>query len=156
MESMVSYLFLVSLILHDREDLLSDYSILEKAQKYRDSLPEVTSPDVLKCLDIIIRTCKTYAISPEVKKTREETNEMESALELARNRMKLGYTLPDGSFTAQSSVGLRNTMRTSPEEEIRKAAYEGLRTIGPFVCENGFVEIVKLRNKLAKARRECL
>jgi hypothetical protein len=34
---------------------------------------------------------------------------------------------------------------------VRKSAYEGLRTIGPFVCDNGFVEIVKLRNKLARA-----
>jgi Zn-dependent oligopeptidase len=42
-------------------------------------------------------------------------------------------------------------MSTSDDEMVRKAAYEGLRAIGPFVCENGFVEIINLRNKLAKA-----
>jgi hypothetical protein len=42
-------------------------------------------------------------------------------------------------------------MRTSKDEAIRKAAYEGLRSVGPFVLENGFVEIIKLRNKMAKS-----
>jgi hypothetical protein len=65
--------------------------------------------------------------------------------------MQLGYTLPDGSFHPMSSVGLRNEMRTSKDEAIRKAAYEGLRSIGPFVLDNGFVEIIKLRNKMAKS-----
>lgn len=41
-------------------------------------------------------------------------------------------------------------MRTADDEVTRKAAYQGLRTIGPFVCDNGFLEVVKLRNKLAK------
>jgi hypothetical protein len=40
-------------------------------------------------------------------------------------------------------------MRTSKDEAIRKAAYEGL-SVGPFVLENGFVEIIN-RNKMAKS-----
>jgi Zn-dependent oligopeptidase len=132
--------------------LLSDYSTVEKAQKLKDSLPEEVAPnDLIKCLDIIIRTCKCYATSPDNKEIRESTNKMESELEMKRNRMKLGYTLPDGSFTSMSSVGLRNMMTMDEDEVKRKAAYEGLCTIGPFVCENGFVEIIKLRNKLAKS-----
>jgi oligoendopeptidase F len=134
----------------EMEDLLSDYSIVEKAEQYRSSLPDVASEDLKKCLDIIIRTCKCYSTSPENKKIREETSKKESELEMARNRLKLGFTLKD-TFTAMSSVGLRNTLRTAPDEETRKAAYEGLRSIGPFVCENGFVDIIKLRNKLAKS-----
>ena len=72
-------------------------------------------------------------------------------MEVKRNRMRLGRTLEDGTFEALSSVGLRNLMSTNKDEAVRKCAYEGLRTIGPFVCENGFVEIIKLRNELAKA-----
>jgi hypothetical protein len=134
-----------------REDLLSDYSVVEKAQAFRESLPDETLVDLVKCLDMIIRTCKCYSTSPENKKIREETSQKESELEMNRNRMKLGYTDKEGAFKAMSSVGLRNTMRTTPEEETRKAAYEGLRNIGPFVCENGFVDIIKMRNKLAKS-----
>jgi hypothetical protein len=135
----------------EMENLLSDYTAVEKAQAFRDSLPDTASVDLVKCLDIIIRTCKCYSTSPENKKIREETSRKESELEMSRNRMKLGYTDKEGVFKGMSSVGLRNTMRTAPEEETRKAAYEGLCSIGPFVCENGFVDIIKMRNKLAKS-----
>jgi hypothetical protein len=131
---------------------MSDYGTVEKAEKLRESLPELAPNDLVKCLDIIIRTCKCYATSPDIKEIRESTSKMESELEMKRNRMKLGYTLPDdGSFHTMSSVGLRNLMSTNEDEVKRKAAYEGLRNIGPFICENGFVEIIKLRNKLAKS-----
>ena len=134
-----------------RENLLTDYSTIEKAEKLCDSLPDVAPNDLTKCLDIIIRTCKCYATSPEIKGVREATSKMESELEMKRNRMKLGRTKVDGTFEELSSVGLRNLMTTHKDESVRKSAYEGLRAIGPFVCENGFVEIIKLRNKLAKA-----
>jgi hypothetical protein len=139
----------------EKEDLLSDYGNVEKAQALMDALPEGSSEDLTKCLAIIVRTCKIYSTSPEIKEIRDATSEKESQLEMKRNRMDLGYKLPtsDGKFqkVAMSSVGLRNVMSTNADESTRKAAYEGLRTIGPFVCENGFVEIIKLRNKLAKA-----
>jgi hypothetical protein len=48
-----------------------------------------------------------------------------------------------GAFKEMSSVGLRNTMKTAADESERKAAYDGLRAIGPFVVANGFLEIVK-------------
>jgi Angiotensin-converting enzyme/Peptidase family M3 len=135
-----------------KEDMLSDYGTVEKAQALKDSLPADVSPKNLqKCLDIIIRTCKCYATSPAVKAIREELSMKESQLEMERNRMELGYTDPhDKSFHSLSSVGLRNIMVTNKDEATRKAAYEGLRSIGPFVLDHGFVDIVKLRNKMAK------
>mmetsp|Transcript_35582 Transcript_35582/g.86112 ORF Transcript_35582/g.86112 Transcript_35582/m.86112 type:complete len:660 (+) Transcript_35582:68-2047(+) len=136
-----------------KEDLLNDYSTIEKAQSLKDSLPADVEPDDLrKCLDIIIRTCKCYATSPAIKAIREETSEKESQLEMERNRMELGYTDPkDKSFHSLSSVGLRNVMVANSDEATRKAAYEGLRCIGPFVLGHGFVDIIKLRNKMAKS-----
>jgi Zn-dependent oligopeptidase len=56
---------------------------------------------------------------------------------------------PAGTFTAASSVQLRNLMRVAEAEGTRKSAYEGLRSIGPFVSE-AFIGIIKDRNKLAK------
>lgn len=44
------------------------------------------------------------------------------------------HTDTQGAFTKASSVQLRNTMRTSESEEVRKAAYEGLRSVGPHVA----------------------
>mmetsp|Transcript_7194 Transcript_7194/g.9339 ORF Transcript_7194/g.9339 Transcript_7194/m.9339 type:complete len:297 (+) Transcript_7194:429-1319(+) len=105
----------------------------------------------MKVLGIIIRTCQCNAFpTPEAKKIREKTNEVEGSLEQARNEMSLGYTDADGKFQTASSVGLSTLMQTSSEEAVRKSAYEARRSIGTFVCEGGFLEIVKLRNKLAK------
>jgi len=135
------------------EDLLSDPAVREKAETLRGELPLDAPADLAKTLDIIIRTCRCYDMSsaPEARNLREETGRIESELEMARNELALGYTLADGSFHAMSSVGLRNHLRTSEDEAIRKAAYEGLRSIGPFVLDNGFVEIIKYRNKMAKS-----
>jgi hypothetical protein len=58
--------------------------------------------------------------------------------------------LPDGSVEKMSSVALRQKIRNEETEERRKAAYEGIREIGEFACNNGFCDIVKGRNKLAK------
>jgi oligoendopeptidase F len=137
----------------EMEDLLSDPKVLNKAKELRASLPSDAPSDLAKTLDIIIRTCQCndMSSSPEAKTVREETSKIESDLEMARNAMELGYKDPStGEFHAMSSVGLRNLMRTSPDEATRKAAYEGLRSIGPFVCTHGFVDIVKKRNQLAK------
>lgn len=143
----------------DMENLLSDPKVLENAQKHRDAI-SITENDsnLCKTLDIIIKTCICYDMSsnPEAKSIREQTVKLESELGSARNNMKLGlYKSVEGNdekiFEEMSSVGLRNIIRTSSDEKIRLAAYEGLRSIGPFVCDNGFVEIVKLRNKLARA-----
>ena len=149
----------------EMEDLLSDPKVLSDAKAHKAAVTSVVTNDageeklseddsivnLIKTLEIIIRTCQCNEFpTKEAKSIREETNKIEGALEMSRNSMELGYTKPNGDFQAASSVALRNLMRTSDDEATRKAAYQGLRTIGPFVCENGFLEIVKLRNKLAK------
>jgi hypothetical protein len=137
----------------DMEDLLGSPSVLNEAKSLRQKLPEDAPSDLVKTLDIIIRTCQCndMSSSPEAKLIREETSKIESDLEMSRNQMNLGYTdSSTGIFQTMSSVGLRNLMRTSTDEATRKAAYNGLRSIGPFVCSHGFVDIVKLRNKMAK------
>lgn len=137
----------------DMEDLLSDPTVLKEAKSLLQKLPQNAPSDLVKTLNIIIRTCQCndMSSSPEAKSIREETSKIESDLEMARNQMDLGYTdASTGTFQTMSSAGLRNLMGTSTDEAIRKAAYEGLRSIGPFVCTNGFVQIVQLRNKMAK------
>jgi len=143
----------------EMENLLADPSVRQKAEAFRQQLLEQQQPqddasssDLMKTLNIIIRTCHCYDMSsaPQAKALREECSSLESQLEMARNQMKLGYKVGD-EFKEASSVGLRNLLRTDSDETVRKAAYEGLRSIGPFVLENGFVEIIKLRNQVAKA-----
>lgn len=138
----------------EMEDFLSNPETLKKSEEFKNKLPTDAPEDLVKTLDVIIRTCKCNdkSSSPEAKNMRDEAINLENELTMKRNRMKLGYTNPeDGGFKEMSSVGLRNVMRVSPDEKTRKAAYEGLRALGPFITENGFPELVKLRNKFAKS-----
>eukprot|EP00122_Pirum_gemmata_P013721 Pgem_evm1s12777 len=89
-------------------------------------------------------------IDPECVTLKEETNAMEGKLEKARAGMELGYKkLGETENTKASSVALRNLMKMSKEESVRKSAYEGLLSIGSFVAKD-FAEIAKKRNQLAK------
>ena len=106
-----------------------------------------------KVLAVFIRTFGCYQMKDQDAVTlRSECTKVEDALSAARNSMKLGYytDATKGTFVEKSSVGLRTTMKTAENEADRKAAWEGLRSIGPFVLENGFVELLKNRNKMAK------
>merc|ERR1719330_458556 len=104
---------------------------------------------------IFDRTFSCYLMkTEEATQLRAKITAMESDLEMKRNQMTLGMQEPceDGKkrFVELSSVGLRNRLRTSDSEEVRKACYEGLRSIGPFVLGAGFVDIIKERNRLAR------
>ncbi|VEU43068.1 unnamed protein product [Pseudo-nitzschia multistriata] len=137
----------------EMEDLLSDPAVIKEAKEQQEALANAKGEDVqevLKVLDVIVRTCRCNEFpTPESKAVREETNKIEGSLEKSRNEMTLGYTNEEGEFIKASSVGLRTVLRTAPSESTRKSAYDGLRSIGAFVCSNGFLEIVRLRNKLA-------
>jgi len=138
----------------EMEDLLSDPEILKKAKQFKEELKDDddSNDNVMRCLNIIIRTCQCNAFpTPQAKQIREQTNQFEDTLSQKRNEMTtLGYTNDKGEFVQASSVGLRTTMRTASDEAVRKSAYTSLQSIGDFCLKEGFPEIVKLRNKLAK------
>ena len=76
---------------------------------------------------------------------------LEGDLLVKRGAMNLGYTDPvTNIFHAASTNELTNIKRVHPDEATRKAAYDGLLSIGPFVLANGFLDIVKKRNELGR------
>ncbi len=98
------------------------------------------------------RLFRAHALpSVEARKLANELLEREQALAQARTTMALGYTNPNtGVFERASSVQLSLLMKTSPDERVRKAAYEGLRSIEGFALANGFIEMLKLRNRIGR------
>ena len=130
------------------EDFLKSPARLADTEEMlkKDNLTE----EQTKVLKMFQRTFKCYLLpSDEASKLREDTMKAEGDLEGSRNKMKLGYTVGD-KFTEASSVGLRNVMRVNDDESHREAAWTALRSIGDYVLDNGFIEIIKKRNKLAK------
>lgn len=90
--------------------------------------------------------------SAEGRKLSEEIVERENDLERRRGQMPLAYLDPEtGERVRTSSVKLALMVRTHPDSRYRRAAFDGLRSIERFVLDNGFLEIVTLRNRLARA-----
>ena len=88
--------------------------------------------------------------SPEARALAEEIIADEGHLEHARGAMPLGYQDPRQGFVRASSVKLGTLLRTSPEEALRRAAWDGLRSIEGFVLEHGFLELIAKRNRLGR------
>ena len=133
----------------EMEAFLASTKKLEETRSYLAS-KDVTE-DERKTLQMFERTFGCYIMEdPEALKLRMQSLNIEGALEDSRNKMSLGATI-GGAFVELSSVGLRSKMRVDGDEATRKACWDGLRTIGDFVTGNGFVELVKARNAMAKA-----
>ncbi|KAJ3174967.1 hypothetical protein HK101_010792 [Irineochytrium annulatum] len=129
---------------------LGDAAMMKVVRSYLDR--KDLSKEHKKTLELFERTFTCYIIEDKAAlDLRSRINELEAELADARNSMKLGYVDPaSGEFKIGSSVQLRTMMTTCEDEKIRKACYDGVRQIGPFVSER-FCEIIKLRNKLARA-----
>ena len=89
--------------------------------------------------------------SAEAKSVMNKIVGMEADLANARMQLKLGYRDPrSGDFVPASSNKLRLMVQTNPDEPLRQAAFDSLRAIEAFVLDNGFIEIVKERNRLGR------
>lgn len=132
------------------EAFLADPKKLQDTRQMLES--GVASEEQKAVLRLFERTFKCYIMeSEEAKALREEITGMEGQIESARQGMKLGAEIPGEGWKELSSVGLSSRMRTDEKEEVRRACFEGLKTIGPFLLENGFLDLVKKRNRMAKA-----
>lgn len=71
---------------------------------------------------------------------------------LARERAALQLTCDDGGGTPRpaSSVELGVKLASDPNEAVRRSAWEGLRSIEPHVLARGFLDVVRLRNRLGR------
>ena len=134
----------------EMEAFLADEQKLKTTREHLAKASELSEAEQ-KTLALFERTFQCYIMeSAEAKELRATATRIEGALEAARNKLRLGATI-DGSFVELSSVGLRSRMRVEPREEVRRACWEGLRSIGDFVLANGFVELVRARNQMARS-----
>ncbi|GBF88826.1 oligoendopeptidase f [Raphidocelis subcapitata] len=131
------------------ESFLGDAKKLEAVREMM-KRPDL-SPEQSKVLSVMERTFGCYITEDDrAKELKEKLNTLEAELAGARNKMALGLKDPStGEFRAASSVQLRNLMRVEDAEPTRRAAFDALRAIGPFVAGR-FCEIVKARNELAR------
>ena len=110
------------------------------------------APDDRVGLQGWLRFFEVHAMeNPQAKALAVRIVEMEGRLQEARGAMKLGYIDPkNGEAVPASSVRLGLMVRTSPDEALRKAAHRGLQSIEREVLAQGFLDIVRERNRLGR------
>ncbi len=87
----------------------------------------------------------------EAKKIASDLVGKEGELERSRAAMKLGYRDPKtGARVASDYLELALVIRTAEDEATRRAAHAGMGEIEPHVLSHGFLEIVRLRNRLGR------
>lgn len=78
--------------------------------------------------------------------------ELEGELQIKRGGMGLGYIHPKtGEKIPASTNELSNMLISEKDEPMRRAAFEAVLKIGPFILDNGFIGIVRSRNELARS-----
>ena len=80
-----------------------------------------------------------------------EIVQAEAAL-FAKNRQHAPQHINERGETETASLGaLATNQSTNPIEERRRSSFDALRDIEQFVLANGFLELVRLRNRFARA-----
>lgn len=98
-----------------------------------------------------LATFEAHVISnPLARRLSEELIEAEAALALARGRLELSVEDAQGTRSAASSVRLSTLLANDPSERVRRSAWQGLRGIEPHLLQNGFLELVRLRNRFGR------
>ena len=88
----------------------------------------------------------------KAQKIQAELAAMQGQINKERGELKTGYVDPkSGEFVKATAVKLRNMVKNAKEPADRKAAFEGLMAIDHAVSERWYPEVVKQRNRLARA-----
>lgn len=92
-------------------------------------------------------------VDPEVRAMAAEIVTLETMLRERITQFRSGYTDPKTlAFMPLDPQQLLINTQQHPDERVRKACYEGQLQVERFVLENGYLELVALRNRMAERR----
>jgi hypothetical protein len=132
------------------KEFLADSTRLATLRKLRaEGAPDAKQAVVLD--GWILTFSRNQVESAEARSILREIIDRETDLQQARGGMDLGFHDACGEFVRASSVALGNAVRTNSDEAVRRASFEGLRSIETFALDHGFAELVRLRNRFARA-----
>jgi hypothetical protein len=109
------------------------------------------SAEDLTALSGWLATFEAHVIeSAEARALADEITAQEGALAVARGKLQLHYVDADGKKNEAGVTKLGALLSTASAESVRRSAWDGLRAIEPYVLANGFVEVVRARNRLGR------
>ncbi|MGE4233671.1 MAG: M3 family metallopeptidase [Bacteriovoracia bacterium] len=92
--------------------------------------------------------------SAQAKEIRGKAIKLENEIKhrLKETQLKLGYTDPNtGEWVKADLVKLSTTVSNDPDEKVRKAALGALYQHEQDVLDQGFIELIRLRNQFARS-----
>ncbi|MBM3992065.1 MAG: peptidase M3, partial [Planctomycetes bacterium] len=137
----------------DRLDIELNSFLQDPARlaEVRAALAHSSEPELRTRLEGWVRTFESHVIdSAQARELAARITQLEGQLEHARGEMELGYRASDGSFVRATSVKLAAMLRSESDERLRRAAWDGLRSIERFVLDHGFLEVLRERNRLGR------
>ncbi len=136
----------------DRElaDFLQDASNLSLASQLAGA-PAIPASDRIEA-EGWRRLFATHTVADSMARSLSaEILRLEAELGRARAAFETGYTDPGtGAFIRASTNHLALLIANDPSEAVRKAALDGLLDVERFVLDHGFLDIVRLRNRLGR------
>jgi oligoendopeptidase F len=125
-----------------------------QVQRVRAALAETRALTALErqSLEGWLMTFEAHAIEgSEARALAEEIVGAEGRLAQARGRLQLSYVDAHGVRRPATSVKLAALLRSDRDESVRRSAFEGLREIEQHVLAEGFLDIVRARNRLGRS-----
>lgn len=143
----------LSEFLRDPARLASVRAEIESAEAALDGADDAAKPsseDVL-ALSGWLATFEAHVIdSSAARKLADEIVAAEGALAGERAKLELAYVDESGTRVVAGLIKLGTLLGTSPVESVRRSAWDALRTIEPHVLASGFIEVVRMRNRLGR------
>lgn len=95
---------------------------------------------------------KSHSIeSKEARQLKEQLIKFEADLFEKKQNHVMTYTEEKGNSVEGSLPVLSSVIRTSDNEAVRKSAHSALLELEQWLLQNGFLDLVKLRNKFARS-----
>ena len=88
--------------------------------------------------------------SAEARALADEIVAAEGALANERGRLQLTCLDETGAHVPASSIKVGTLLGTSPSEAVRRSAWDALRSVEPYVLGHGFLDVVRMRNRLGR------
>jgi len=99
-----------------------------------------------------LATFQAHAIeTPEGNKLKEQLIEFEADLFEKKQQHVMTYHDENGNEVEGSLPVLSSVIRTNDNESVRQSAHQALMELEQWLLQNGFLELVKLRNQFARS-----
>ena len=116
-----------------------------------DDADAIPSAEEFTALNGWLATFEAHVIdSAEARALADRIVEAEGALAQERAKLQLSHVDEHGARVEAGSIKLGTLLGSSPHENVRRSAWEGLRSIEPHVLTRGFLDVVRMRNRLGR------